>query len=113
MPEATALTIHRLDGSRADEVARWDAFVTACAEATFFHRAGWERITREVLRHDTHFLYAESDGRIRGVLPLARVHSRLFGHSLCSLPFSAYGGVAAIDEEARAALIAFMSRKKT
>ena len=104
MPEAKPLTVHRLDGSRADEVARWDAFVTACPEATFFHRAGWERITREVLRHDTHFLCAESHGQIRGVLPLARVHSRLFGHSLSSLPFAAYGGVAALDDEARAAL---------
>jgi hypothetical protein len=31
----------------------------ACPQATFFHRAGWQRILRDVFRHDTYFLYAE------------------------------------------------------
>ena len=44
-------------------------------EATFFHRAGWQRILEDVFRHDTHYLYAERDGRIHGVLPLAHVKS--------------------------------------
>ena len=33
-------------------------------EATFFHRAGWQGILRDVFGHDSHFLYAEEDGRI-------------------------------------------------
>jgi hypothetical protein len=37
-------------------------------------------------------------------LPLAEVRSVLFGHSLVSLPFAAYGGVAADDADAIAAL---------
>ncbi len=105
LPEAGALRIQRLDGSDAAAVARWDAFVAACPSATFFHRAGWERILREVFRHDTHFLLASTGDEIRGVLPLAHVHSRLFGRSLSSLPFAAYGGVAALDEAAEAALV--------
>ena len=74
---------------------RWDAFVESCADATFFHRSGWQRILRDVFRHETYFLYAESEGQIVGVLPLARVRSFLFGHSLVSLPFAVYGGAAA------------------
>ncbi len=98
-------TIRRLTPQDAAESARWDAFVLACPEATFFHRAGWQTILGEVFRHQTHFLYAESaDGRITGVLPLAHVRSLLFGNALTSLPFAVYGGVAAEDAETAAAL---------
>src|SRR5262249_41837055 len=41
----------------------------------------------------------ERDSQIVGVLPLAEVKSLLFGHALVSLPFAAYGGVAADDPE--------------
>lgn len=54
--------------------------------------------------HRTHFLYAVSNGEIQGILPLAQVKSWLFGHSLCSLPFCVYGGIAAKTEAARAQL---------
>jgi FemAB-related protein (PEP-CTERM system-associated) len=84
--------------------ALWDAFVEQCPEATFFHLAAWQRIVAGVFRHRTHFLYAERLGRIEGVLPLAHVHSRLFGNALVSLPFAVYGGVAAVSEAAAAAL---------
>jgi FemAB-related protein (PEP-CTERM system-associated) len=46
----------------------------------------------------------ESDGRIRGVLPLAHVKSALFGNALVSTPFCVYGGIVASDEIAAAAL---------
>lgn len=74
---------------------RWDEFVLSCPEATFFHRAGWQKVIEQALGHKTWFLYAESEGQIQGVLPLAEIKSRLFGHSLSSLPFCVYGGVAA------------------
>jgi FemAB-related protein (PEP-CTERM system-associated) len=86
------------------DAALWDAFVYACPQATFFHRAGWQRILADVFRHDTHYLYAEVDGRIEGVLPLAHVKSFLFGNALVSLPFAVYGGVAANTPEAADAL---------
>ena len=63
-----------------------------------------------VFRHDTYFLYAETDGRIEGVLPLAHVKSMLFGNSLVSLPFAVYGGVAAAHAEAASALEAEAQR---
>ena len=87
----------------ADE-SRWEAFVEACPAATFFHRIGWKRIIEQVFRHRTHYLLAERGGRVCGVLPLAQVRSRLFGHSLVSLPFAVYGGAAADDGETVAAL---------
>jgi FemAB-related protein (PEP-CTERM system-associated) len=96
---------------RCPRTRAWDAFVEACPTASFFHRAGWQRILRDVFRHRTHFLYAEREaGRITGVLPLAQVKSLLFGHSLTSLPFAVYGGVAADDPEVALALEAEAQR---
>jgi FemAB-related protein (PEP-CTERM system-associated) len=90
--------------SPADSHA-WEAFVLRCPEATFFHRIGWREIIEQEFRHRTHYLLAERSGELAGVLPLAEVRSRLFGHALVSLPFAVYGGPAAVDAEARTALI--------
>ena len=97
-------TLHRLLAHDAANVARWDAFVIACPDATFFHRAGWQNIIANVFRHDTYFLYAEADGAIVGVLPLGHVNSWLFGNALTGLPFAVYGGVAALNPQAADAL---------
>jgi FemAB-related protein (PEP-CTERM system-associated) len=104
LSESAALQVHRLDSHNPAQVARWEAFVAACPQATFFHRAGWQTIIREVFRHDTYFLYAEAQGQIQGVLPLGHVNSRLFGNALTSLPFAVYGGVAALTDDAATAL---------
>jgi FemAB-related protein (PEP-CTERM system-associated) len=86
------------------DAAAWDDFVAGLPEATFFHRFGWRRVIERAFGHRTHFLLGERAGRIEGVLPLAEVKSRLFGHSLVSTPFCVYGGIAAATPEARARL---------
>jgi len=98
------LNIKYLDAGDLPAACRWDEFVFACPEATFFHRASWQGIIRDIFRHETYFLYVEDDSEIRGVLPLAHVHSWLFGNSLVALPFAVYGGVAASDPQAADAL---------
>jgi len=100
------LNIHQLQADDGQTARRWDAFVLACPSATFFHRAGWQRILRDVYRHHAYYLYAEEHGLIQGVLPLGHVNSWLFGNALTSLPFAVYGGVAANSPEVAAALIA-------
>jgi FemAB-related protein (PEP-CTERM system-associated) len=102
--ELTALRVHELEPGAT---ARWDAFVAACPEATFFHRAGWKRVIEESLGHETHFLYAEdAGGSIVGVLPLVFIRSVLFGRSLSSTAFCVYGGPAATVPGAAEALTA-------
>ena len=86
------------------DAARWDAFVERSPEATFFHRFGWKSVIERVFGHRVFMLFAERDGAIVGVLPLGEVRSLLFGHSLVSLPFCVYGGVAATDPAAVGAL---------
>ena len=89
---------------QANDFSRWDAFVESCPEATFFHRVGWKTVLERAFGHTTHFLFAQRDGKIQGVLPLGHIRSLLFGNSLISTPFCVYGGVAAINNEARIAL---------
>ncbi len=98
------MIIKQLDASDLGSVLRWNEFVFACPDATFFHRAEWQKIIGEVFRHPTFFLYAEKASQIVGVLPLAHVNSRLFGNSLVSLPFAVYAGIASNDPEAQASL---------
>ena len=89
---------------QAQEAARWDEFVFACPDATFFHRAGWKAVIERAFGHRTHYLLAERAGAIVGVLPLTEIKSRLFGHSLVSNIFCVYGGIATLDDAARIAL---------
>ena len=98
------LTVKQLDPADQACAKRWDSFVLSCPQATFFHRAGWQSLIRRVFRHKTHFLFAEENGEIQGVLPLAHVNSLLFGNALVALPFAVYGGVAASNETAAAML---------
>jgi len=112
MSEAAAGLIVR--ALTPDRTAAWDDFVARCGEATFFHRAGWQRVIAESFGHQTHYLHAERNGEICGVLPLVHIASRLFGNSLVSNAFGVYGGAAAPDAAVRAALddaaIALMRR---
>jgi FemAB-related protein (PEP-CTERM system-associated) len=98
------LTISCLARDDVPMASRWDAFVAGCGEATFFHRAGWQRLQKDVFGHDTYFLYAERDGKLEGVLPLAHVKSLLFGNALVSLPFAVYAGIASSSTQATEAL---------
>lgn len=77
--------------------ARWDAFVDGASQATFFHRVAWSDLLQDGLGHRSHYLYAEREGQVTGVLPLAEIRSRLFGHALISTPFCVYGGIVAED----------------
>lgn len=72
--------------------AQWDAFVDQRADGTFFHLSGWQRVLQLTLGHPTYYLYATLNHEIVGVLPLAWVHSKLFGNALVSTPFCVYGG---------------------
>jgi FemAB-related protein (PEP-CTERM system-associated) len=96
--------IHRLDAAPAGADAAWDRFVRATPAATFFHLSAWARVIRGAFGHPTPYLFAEQDGAVVGVLPLARMRTRLFGDLLGSTPFCVYGGTIAASAEAAAAL---------
>jgi FemAB-related protein (PEP-CTERM system-associated) len=88
-----------------DRRGDWDAFVRGHSDGTFYHLSGWQNVIDGFLRHPTYYMYIERDGRIEGVLPIARVRSWLFGDALISMPFLVYGGVLAGTEQAAEKLI--------
>jgi FemAB-related protein (PEP-CTERM system-associated) len=94
---AGPLTLHLL---QPQDYPRWDAFVRACPDATFFHLSGWQKVIEQSFGIRTWFYYVEQDGQIQGVLPLAEIKSRLFGHSLGAMPFCVYGGPVARGDAA-------------
>ena len=98
---------------KGEDAPRWDDFVRRCPQATFFHLSAWRDIVEEVFDHRTFYLYAERAGDIVGVLPLAEVRSRLFGHALVSLPFCVYGGIATAEDAGPETLHALESKAET
>lgn len=94
----------RIRELRKGEESAWDEHVRTNPAATFFHLAGWRTVLERATPHRPHYLLAESEGRITGVLPLAHVRSMLFGNALISTPFCVYGGAVAVDEQTRHAL---------
>lgn len=87
-------TIHPLT---RETLAPWNDYVHRHPQATFFHLGEWQELLQRAFGHPGHFLYAEQGGRIGGVLPLAEIKSRWFGHALLSTPFCVYGGAVGDD----------------
>jgi len=88
-PLRSELEVVRHDG----DATAWDAFVARTAGSSFCHCAAWGDVLREALGAECCDLVArDASGALRGVLPLARVRSRLFGDYLVSLPFLNAGG---------------------
>ncbi len=86
--------------------AAWDRFVAAAPGGSFFHLSAWRHVVARAFGHRAHYLMAEQDGAVTGVLPLGQVKSALFGNTLISSPLCVYGGPLAADRESLAALTA-------
>ena len=97
--------VRTIDAANGRDSAAWDAFVASRPEATFFHRAGWQRVIREAAGHGCPYLLAERADEPVGVLPLTLVKSPVFGRRLVSTGFCVHGGPLAADADAQAALL--------
>lgn len=82
-----------------DKREEWDSYVNTNPNGTFFHLSGWKSALEKAFGYKSHYIYAESDGKICGILPLFLIKNLLSGKALVSLPFSVYGGVYADNEE--------------
>lgn len=84
-----ALEVEAFDG----DADAWNALLGDLVGGTFCHLYGWRRVMEDALGHETFWWTArDSDGHVRGLLPLARVRSFVFGDYLVSMPFLNYGG---------------------
>lgn len=103
-PPSCAAPVRVADLDCAHERA-WARYVDAHPQATLYHSLAWRRVVHVAFGHQTHYLYAHRGGRVTGVLPLARLCSRLFGDFLVSLPQVNYGGALADSAETAVALM--------
>jgi FemAB-related protein (PEP-CTERM system-associated) len=104
-----SVTLRVADLTSADltsDGAAIDAYVRAHPLATPFHQSGWSRAVARGCGQTNHYLVAEADASIVGLLPLTVVHSPLFGRALVSSAFAVGGGALADDEAVAKALIA-------
>lgn len=109
-PETAPIAPARADGADRIEAAdlgdpRWDAYVEARPNATFFHRAGWQRVAAATFPYRHQHLWALRNGRVTGILPLFLVRGFPTGRTLLSVPLGVYGGVVADDEATARALL--------
>lgn len=88
-----------------ERATEWDGFVAAHPAASAYHGYLWRGVIRRSFGCETHYLMATSaGGRVSGVLPVARLKSRLFGDFLVSLPYFNYGGPLSDSQAADTAL---------
>ena len=83
---------------------RLEAFVRAHEAGSVFHLPQWSAAVERGTGQRAHYLIAEENGSVRGVLPLSEIRSRLFGNALVSAGFATGGGVLADHGHAARAL---------
>lgn len=88
----------------SDQTA-WDDFVLNHPQGTFFHLIGWKNVIEKTFGHKSYYLLAQDGPKIVGILPLFVVKSFLFGKSLTSVAFGAYGGVLAQNGQSAQSLL--------
>jgi FemAB-related protein (PEP-CTERM system-associated) len=79
----------------------WDEFVNRSECSLPTQTSAWESILRQTYGFSCHFLAAQQDGQLHGVLPLFRVKSLLMGDSLQSMA----GAVCAANPQAAQVLL--------
>lgn len=82
-----------------DEDPRWNAYVEAHPDGTFYHLVEWRRVLRRTYGRPSYLLYVEREDRIVGVLPLYESGGKPFTRALVSVPVGVGGGVLADDDE--------------
>lgn len=90
----------------ATDREQWDAYAASHPTASLYHRYCWRDVIGKSFGHDTIYLLATTEnGAVCGLLPLARLKSKLFGDFAVSMPFFNYGGPLADTPEVAAALL--------
>ncbi|RJO59926.1 FemAB family PEP-CTERM system-associated protein [candidate division WS5 bacterium] len=88
-----------------NEMAKWDEFIMSTPGGAFSNLSGWRKVYDTYGFKSFPIAAINDTGIIRGVLPLFLMRD-IFGKKfLVSNPFLSYGGLCAVDEKAKIALI--------
>jgi FemAB-related protein (PEP-CTERM system-associated) len=105
-PWTPGLEIHLHDDrDLRKQLPRLEAYVARGGQVPLSLHPAWLMVLQRGLRHTPFCLEAAEGNETRGILPLAYIHSFLFGRFLVGLPYLNYGGVLAEDDRAARALL--------
>lgn len=82
----------------SEDASLWNDYVESNQNASVYHILEWKNVIEEVFGHETYYFYAIDDGLVKGILPLVRLNSLVFGNFMVSLPYFNYAGVLAETE---------------
>jgi serine/alanine adding enzyme len=93
---ALQLTLSIRPGPGSD----WDEYVRARPASSAYLLSGWTLVAKAAFGHEAFFVEARATtGVLRGVLPLVRQKSLIFGDFVTSIPFFNYGGALGDSDE--------------
>lgn len=79
-----------------DETESWNRYVETNPATSLYHLAQWRELIRDTFGHKSLYFFAHDANRnIKGILPLVRLKSHLFGDFCVSMPYFNYGGAIA------------------
>ena len=91
--------------------ADWDRYAESHPGYTLYHGTAFRRAVAEAFDKQAHgFVATDHSGAIRGLLPLIRQKSPLFGDRLVSLPYANHGGPLADDSATAVELLQAAAR---
>lgn len=80
---------------------RWDEFILNHPNASPYHLFAWKKAIEGAYRHKCIYLYAETNKKIIGVLPIVHLHLPGIISEMVSLPFCDVGTCIAVSKEAQ------------
>lgn len=83
----------------------WDHYVAHHPDASPYHLFAWKRAVEDSYGHRCHYLMAEKDGEVAGVIPLIRLKIPFLLDELVALPFCDLGGPLITTPSSHAALL--------
>lgn len=73
----------------AVEENQWNDFLNNCEAATIYHTPEWKLFLVKTFAYEPHYLFALNEtGKVKAMLPLFSIKSKITGSRLCSVPFS-------------------------
>lgn len=84
---------------------KWDNYALSHSDATPYHLWAWKEAVEAAYGHKAHYLIAEEQGKIRGILPLFQLKLFFLQNQLVSLPFCDVAGPIADDYPTRESLL--------
>lgn len=94
-----------LDVNVPEQKASWNAFIESQSQATPYHLSGWGEAVQAAYGFTPEYWVATNGGNIVAVCPTVIMRSLKGKKSMCSLPYCDLGGILAIDEMTKKAML--------